>query len=415
MHLLPSRTIIDRYILREIGVPFLVAIFVFTGILFLARSLKLIDLVVNKNVPVTDILVLFSYIIPRFLELAIPMSLFLAVIIGFGRLSADSELVVLRAVGMSLNQLAVPVMWFAAMALGITLVLGLWVRPWANYQLGKGLFEIAKMQTSAGLVAGTFNELGQLTVYAETIEDKGAKLNNVLIGDSRDPASSRTFIAKYGRLVSNNTEQTLMLQLFDGSIQEGRGQTFNVTRFEVNTIRLPHSELLEESPEEGGKRSGEMYISELLAAKKEAIEKKAAGIETRDKHEAARIAVELHRRFALPGACVCVALIAMSLGIQPSRGGHTWGPTISVVSGILLILLYYVLLAAASALAEEEVLPVAISIWTPNILFFALGFWVFRQVGSERWLAVTQALGDTFSKALVWLRLERFQAEGSAS
>lgn len=396
--------IVYRYVLREILSPFFVAIFVFTGILFLARSLKLVDLVVNKNVPVGDILLLFSYIVPSFLELAIPMSLLLAVILAFGRLSADSELVVLRSVGMSLKQLARPVISLSIVALICTMVLGFWIRPWATYQLGRGLFEIAKQQTSAGLVGGAFNDMGTLTVYAENIEDEGARLNNVIIGDRREENLKRTFLAKYGKIVSNSQQRSLTLQLFDGSIQEGAGLNFDVTEFEINSVQLPHSELVDERPAESGKRSKEMFFGEL-AETVDNLPESTEGLSKDDRRSQMRYRVELQRRIALPFSCVSVALIALALGIQPSRGGQSWGAAVNVAMGVLTILSYYLLFALATALAEQEVAPTWFLLWIPNVLFFSLGLYLFQRMGSEQWLAVSQALGDKLIKLFTRLRV----------
>ena len=390
---LRSIPIVHRYIIAEILVPLFLCIFVFTGVLFLARSLKLVDLVINKNVPVGDIFKLFSYIIPGFLELAVPMSLLLAVILSFGRLSADSELVVMRSVGLSLKQLAVPVFVVSIFAMLTTAVLGFWVRPWANYRLGQGLFEIAKTQTGAGLVKGTFNDFGQLTIYAEEVQNKGERLNNVIIGDDRDPDVQRTFIAQHGKIVSNNKLRTLTLQLFDGSIQEGRGLNFDITNFEINSVRLPHSELVGERPSKDGKRSKEMYIGELLNT----VSQLPEITEEHTKKEIRRIIgyqVELHKRLALPAGCVAVALIALALGIQPSRGGHTWGAAINICIGIVTILIYYLFFAVGNALAENRLAPPWVLLWTPNLVFLGLGLYLFKRMGSEQWLAVSQALGD---------------------
>lgn len=385
MHCITRPPIIYRYITREIVTPFILSLFVFTGVLFLARSLKLIDLVINRNVPAGDIILLFSYIVPRFLEIAMPMSLLLAIILAFGRLSSDSELVVMRATGLSLKRLSLPVFFFALFVLVTTLVTGFWIRPWADHRLGLGMFEIARTQASAGLTPGTFNALGQLTIYAESVETNGKQLNNVIIGDRRDVNKPRTFIARYGKVLSDKKRRTLTLQLYDGTIEEGAGQDLTVTYFEINSVRLPQTELVEEAPSRSGKKSGEMYIGELL---------EAAAAKTGEKWENSRYAVELHRRIAIPFSCLCIAFIAMALGIQPSRGGHTWGPATNAGVGIFLILVYYVMLAFAAAIGEQTRNFVWLIVWTPNLLFAALGFYFFKRMGSEQWLAVTQALGD---------------------
>ncbi len=395
-----SPPLIYRYIAREVATPFIISLFVFTGILFLARALKLVELVVNKNVPAGDILLLFSYIIPRFMEVAIPMAMLLGIIVAFGRLSHDSELVVLRAAGLSLKKLAIPVLGFASIAVVLALVITLWLRPIANHRLGLGLFEIAKTQASAGLVSGVFNELGQLTVYAESIEGQGQKLNNVIIGDRSNPDISRLFIAKYGKIVSDPSRRSLSLQLYDGSISEGNGLNFTVTYFQVNSIKIPHSALLGDAATQGGKGADEMMLGELLRA--------ANGVsdtQNLEKNSLAKYQVELQKRFALPISCLCIALIAMALGIQPSRSGQTWSASTSVAMGIGLILFYYILFAVVTAIGEKGNIPAWLIMWLPNVLFAFLGYYLFERMGSEKWMAVSQTVAESFSSLFERIRL----------
>lgn len=401
--------ILYRYVLREVSGPFFISLFVFTSILFLARLLKLVDLVVNKNVPLTDTLLLFSYVIPGFLELALPMALLVGVLLAFGRLSQDSELIVIRATGMSLGQLAVPVFFFASFAGLASLVMAFWVRPWANYQLDVGLFEIVKVRASAGLTAGAFTELGPLTIYSEELDDATGKMNNVLISDRRDPEQSRNFIAKHGQMISDQEHRALSVQLYDGVIEEGTGLNFTVTSFAINSIKLQESELFEEGNARTGKRSNEMSITELLATmRSENLSGPGATKEELLQH--ARYQVELQRRLAIPVSCLCVALAALALGVQPVRANRSWGAAGNVMLGISLILLYYLLLALASALGSQRMVPVTPVMWVPNILFALLGIFWFKQVGSERWTAVSQAFTDSFARLAA-----RLSAKGSAT
>lgn len=374
------------------------ALFVFTGILFLARMLKLVDLVVNKNVPAGEIALLFSYIIPRFLEIALPMALLLGIIVAFGRLSLESEIVVIRACGLSLKRLVWPVGAFAFCVFAFTLFVGLHLRPWANHQLGLGLFDIAKTRARAGLIEGAFNDFGNLTIYAEKIIDNGSRLENVLISDSRLENQQRLFIAEYGHFVSDDLVRSLTLRLYEGTIHEGKAQEYTVTRFNTNNISLDEEQLSSSEPTYQGKRSKEMFLGELNESIRE-LRKSNSPLDDEQQKQLRRYLVEWHKRFVLPVCCVCVSLIAMALGIQPSRGGGSWGTTINVCIGILVILVYYFLFALSIALAEEGLLVPWIVMWIPNILIGTLGIWVFQQVGSEKWAAVNQALGDT----LVWV------------
>jgi len=93
-----------------------------------------------------------------------------------------------------------------------------------------------------------------------------------------------------------------------------------------------------------------------------------------------------------------VALVAMCLGIQPSRGDFSWGMSATIVVGVLAIVLYYLGLALGTALGNESIAPAWLSMWVPNLLFFALAAWLFRQIGSENWLTVGQALGSVFER-----------------
>lgn len=400
--------LLHRYVLTEVIGPFFASLFVFTGVLFLARVLKLVDLVMNKNVPVGDIVLLFSYVVPSFLEIAIPMALLLGILLAFGRLSSDSELVVMRTIGLSLEQLAKPVLSFAFLAFVASALIAFWIRPWANYKLGLGMFEIVKLRTSAGLSPGVFNDFGPLTIYAESVDDRTGRLSNVIIADRREPETSRNFIARYGQVVSDADQRNLSLQLFDGSIQEGVGLNFNVTSFEVNNIQLPQSELLEESSSRAGKRSNELSFGELIAAKNTLADNEP-NLNDEERLQLARYRVEFQKRLAVPFSAFCVALAAMALGIQPSRGGRSWGTSVTIGFGVALILVYYLLLAIASAIASQDKGPAFVLMWIPNILFASLGIFLFRQVGSERWQAVTQALGDFFARTA--RRMSR-QAEG---
>lgn len=401
--------ILYRYVLREVAGPFFISLFVFTSILFLARLLKLVDLVVNKNVPLTDTLLLFSYVIPGFLELALPMALLVGVLLAFGRLSQDSELIVIRATGMSLGQLAVPVFFFAILAGAASMVMAFWIRPWANYQLDLGLFDIVKVRASAGLTPGAFTDFGPLTIYTEQLDDETGKMSNVIICDRRDPEQSRNFIAKHGQMISDETHRALSLQLYDGVIEEGSGLNFTVTSFEINSIKLPQSELFDDGANRGGKRSNEMDIYELRTAMA-GDNGTAPGATKEELLQHARYQVEFQRRLAIPVSCLCVALAALALGIQPVRASRSWGAAGNVMLGISLILVYYLLLALASALGSQRMVPAAPVMWVPNLLFAILGIFWFKQVGSERWTAVSQALTEGLSKLT-----SRFTAQGRAS
>ncbi|MCB0343721.1 MAG: LPS export ABC transporter permease LptF [Bdellovibrionales bacterium] len=380
---------------REILVPFFISLFVFTGILFLARILRLIDLAINKNVPIGDILWLFSMIIPRFLEMAVPMSLLIGTLVAFGRLSSDSELVVMRATGLSMRKLAIPVACFSFVAFGATLIIALTLRPWANYQLGVGMFELAKQKTSSALIQGVFNDFGPLTIYSEHVEPKGGRLRNVIIADEREEEPS-TFVASNGQIVSDDKQRTLTLRLYKGSIHQGGGLNYNVTDFDINNIRLDFDVLEEGETTKTGKKTSEMYLGELNEVISN-LRSKGSAIDDEDSTSLARAIVEWHRRLAVPSSCLFIAFVAMALGIQPSRGGDSWGAALNVAVGILVIVGYYLLLALLTAASRKSVENAWVLMWVPNLVVAAASLAAFKLMESERWLSITQAMGHLFA------------------
>jgi lipopolysaccharide export system permease protein len=127
--------ILSRYIGREAIIPFFLGLLIFTFILFTARILKLVELVVNRGVPLLQMIKIFLYVTPAFFEVTVPMAFLLALLWSFGRLSADREITALKSCGISLYQMAFPVGIFTFFVLGGTFLLTLYVRPWSNTAL----------------------------------------------------------------------------------------------------------------------------------------------------------------------------------------------------------------------------------------------------------------------------------------
>lgn len=387
--------IIFRYLLKGVSVPFFVCLAVFTSVLFLARVLKFFEMVVNKNVPPGKVMVLFAYVVPGFLEIAIPMALLISVILLFSRLSLDSELVAMRTSGLTLLQLSLPIFAFAGFVWGCGLFISIWLRPWSDLMLGQGLFELAKLRASSGLVQGTFNPYGKLTIYAERIDPQNSRLYNLLIADAGSSGvEERIFFSKQGRIISDDQARQITLQLYDGSVQQGRGKDFNVTYFDINNFALDNDELL---PSESGdvhrKKTRQLSTSELWT-QISSLESQLPQLGSADLDRLHQSEVELHRRFAVPTSVLCVVLLALALGVQPSRSEKTLGAGMSVSLGAGIVVIYYLLTSFLNTLAEEGLAPAFVLCWLPNVLFLCGSFYVFRQIESERWIAISDGFAS---------------------
>jgi lipopolysaccharide export system permease protein len=301
------------------------------------------------------------------------MALLLGVLVGFGRLSSDSEIVAMKASGLSLYQLARPVLAFALLVYALSLTLALYVRPWGNTLLKHGLYEVAKTRASVGLRERVFNaDFPGLVIYVNEIAPGGSSFTGVMISDTRDADQHNTAFARVGILVSNEASQTVTLRLLDGHIETSspNKSTFHQTEFAVYDINLNWGAALADLTARE-KDPKEMTLAELRQA-------------IRAKHDAGASAfveqVEVHRKFSIPFACLVFAAAGMPLGIQGSRSVRSRGFSVSLV----LIFVYYILLSLAENLGERGVLPPALALWLPNGAFALAGASLFSAAARER-------------------------------
>ncbi|MCF6178825.1 MAG: LptF/LptG family permease, partial [Geopsychrobacter sp.] len=164
---------INRYIFFETLTPTLLGLIVFTFILIMGRLPSLTELVVNKGVPLFSIFKLFSYLLPTFLSITIPLSFLLGILLAFGRLSSDGEFIALKSTGISLYTLLIPILSFSLVCVLITAGLTLFGEPFGKAAFRDQIFTMASNRASIGIQGGVFNDsFDDLVIYAETMDDK---------------------------------------------------------------------------------------------------------------------------------------------------------------------------------------------------------------------------------------------------
>lgn len=160
LHQLPAhvssqlmKRILNLYIILEIASLFLLSITVFTLILLLGRLIKLTDMVISKGVPLSEISRMIVYLMPSFLVFTIPMAFLLAVLLAFGRLSADNEITVMKASGISLMQLMPPVLLCGLIATLLTLTISTLGVPWGNSAFKDLSFRVLKQNVALTILS----------------------------------------------------------------------------------------------------------------------------------------------------------------------------------------------------------------------------------------------------------------------
>ncbi len=363
------KRILSYYIIREIASLFLLGITVFTLILLMGRLIKLTEMVVSRGVPFTDVARMIMYLMPSFLVFTIPMAFLLAVLLAFGRLSADNEITIIKASGVSLIQIMPPVLFCALVAAVMALSASMVGVPWGNSAFKELSFKVLKQNASATIREKVFwDEIPGVILYTDQYDDQMQVLKGVVIHDGRNPGRPMTIFARQGTVTGGTGRQALRLSLADGSIHAaGKGDEYRLIHF---------GEYIMSVGGEGGgagvaRNELDMDISELQRQ----IGNPATAPRTRLK-----MLSELHSRFAFPFASLVFAFIAVPLGIQNRRSGKSAGFSVSI--GILLA--YYLMLSMVRTLAERGGIPPAVALWLPNMVFLGIGWYLLRLASLER-------------------------------
>jgi lipopolysaccharide export system permease protein len=366
----PGFTILDRYVSREVVAPFALGVLLLTFALVTGRLLRLTEMVVNHGVSLADVASLIGFIMPAFLELTFPMAVLLGVLMGFGRMSGDRELIAARACGVSLYRLAVPVMMVAFVVYATSSWFAFVVRPWANAHLREQLFELTQTRSTAGLKEKVFNRnFPGLVVYVEHISATDDSLHGVMISDARSQGQQNTIIANNGIIVPDNAHNAITLRLFDGSIfgVEEANNTSHVTSFRIYDLNVRPDEDLgmgDLDPEE-------MSLPELRSTIAHA---RASGKPDYDAEQ------EFASKFTVPFTTMLFALIGIPLGLKPARGGQSERFGVAIA----LFFLYYSLMRAAEALAQRGTLNAFVAMSLPDIFFATLAIMLFQRSASDR-------------------------------
>ena len=353
--------ILDRYIIREILLPFAIALVVLTFVLIIPFIIEQAEQLIQKGVSWPVILQLMATLLPATLGLTIPMALLVAALIGLGRLASDREIVVLMACGVSPFRLLRPVLLLGGGAAIATLyVLIQWI-PDANQTyreiVARLVADRAEQQVRPRVF---FEDFPNTVLYIRDIP-QGGGWQDVIAADTRNPAQPTLWVAKSGRMVVDRQKQTIHMVLVDGAQHTTKGAdpaAYEIARFKEMTISLDPQTVFPRTGPARGER--EMTIPEL----RENVAQLAARNLPHHNY-----VIEIHKKFSIPVACLVFALLAVGLGVTNRREGKL----ASFVLGIGVIFVYYVIMFGAHAMAKGAIIPAWTAMWWPNLILGAAG------------------------------------------
>ncbi len=214
--------ILTRYVLREHIGPFVAALGVLTGLLLLNQLAKRFGDLVGKGLPWYVIGEVFALSVPFIIAMTMPMAVLVAVLYSFSRLASDNEITAIKAGGVSLVRLVVPVLLAASVVAGGMMWFNDKVLPESNHALRRLLTDIGRKQPTFELRERVVNEVapGQLFLQAARIDRVRSMLRDLVIFDLGRPTVDRTIYADSGYMAFNAAQTDLYLTLYDGSMHE---------------------------------------------------------------------------------------------------------------------------------------------------------------------------------------------------
>ena len=371
-------SIVNRYVLTEMLAPFCINVLVFTFLFLMTELIKITNWIVNHNLSIFSVFTLIFFSMPWFLMFIIPMSVMLAVVLTFLRMSADNEIVALKSCGLSVYGLLPPVLIFSFAGFLLTLFMTLYGVPKSKATLEDMVLEMAASNVNIGLKERTFNDaFKDVMLYVNEIDLNQKKLIDVFIEDKRKQNVISTVVAPEGRMFSEPGKFVFHMVLSNGTIHQTnlKEHSANSIRFDTYTLSLDLKKELEKA-EEREKGREEMSIAELQQVVVDESVRK-----DKDYYKAQMV---IHRRFSFPVACLALGFLAFPLGIQSKSGKRSSG----LILCLFFFLLYYLLLTAGYTLGKKGIYPPAIGMWLPNLTMAGFGVYFLFQTTKERTLKI---------------------------
>ena len=369
--------ILTTYILREIlGYAFLGGL-LFTFVLLLRYLLPLLELFVRGIATPLDLLRLFSYLLPNFLTLTLPMAVLIGILLGLSRLAADSEITAMRASGLGVTAFLRIVSILAVTAWLFGLGNALVIAPRATQALLHYEEQAKTSQASIEVQPRVFYEdLKNYVLYVQDVTpgSNGTALwKNVFLADLATPANPH-IITAHDAIVLGGPGQTLHLELENGARHDiAVSHNTDPAQYDLSTFNS--SDL----PVQTGQQEDTQHLTRrdtpLQALPTREVWRRA---NLHDSPNTQPYKIEFNRRLATPTACLVLMLVGVPLGLTSKRGGKG----AAFVLTLLLVFLYYFASTMGIALARDGKLPAVLGVWAANLLFSMAGIALIQQISS---------------------------------
>jgi len=372
--------ILDRYIGREVVSYFLLGLLLFTFVFFIPQLLRLMELAIRHASDTGTVAMLFLCALPNVLSFTVPMAVLVGVLIGLGRLSADSEIIALHAVGVGLHRMLLPIGALALTAALLTLLVTHGAGPAGARRLRALEDRLRATGTSLQVQPRVFEErFGRLVLYVQDSEAAGTRWRGILLAEAGNGNGFRITLAEEAVVLVDAPASRFQIHLRNGSTHEyspAKPDHYAVSTFAQSDLPMTVTAVAATRirPPTNAERSSRELLAVGGPAQQEAR-------------------IEYHRRWAFPAACLVFALLGVPVGVRPGRSSRAGG----FVLTFLLVCGYYLLFVVGAGMARTGAVPPWLGIWLANVVTAAGGLALLpgmEAMGKESWAArLRKALG----------------------
>jgi lipopolysaccharide export system permease protein len=386
-------TLINRYVFKEFFPPFAISLCFLTFVFLMTRIPEIMNLVVNYNAALGAVVMMIVYTLPRFLEFTIPMSVMVAVLLTFMRMSVENEMTAMKGAGLSLYRLLPPVLMFCVLGTLLTLFITLFAVPWGKLSIKEKTLDLARSSMDLAIEERQFNSrLKDIMIYVSHVDVKTRDLTDVFIEDRTVKGMTRISIAPKGRLIRSTDSNVYTIRLYDGMINQ-----VDIEKKTVSNIRFGNYDInidldrLQQTGDTGVQKDlDEFRFREL-------VEFIRTGTTSAQKLSEAKMV--LHEKFSVPFACLFLGLLAFPLGVQSLVTGRSSGLGL----GVCFLVIYYMFLAAGWSAGETGRFPPVLGMWIPNLVMAGAGMYLLKRNADENPVKMPAVA----ARALRWIQ-QRF-------
>jgi lipopolysaccharide export system permease protein len=430
--------LLTRYLLRAHVGPFLFSFFTLMSLFLLQFVMKFIDELVGKGLTAWIIVELIALNLAWMVVLAVPMSVLVATLMAFGDLSSRNEITAMKASGMSIYRMIAPVLITGTVVALLLVLFNNRVLPEANHRAKTLTIDIRRKRPTLTIVAGLFSQdISGYSILVHKAFEKTNELEGITIYDYSNPNRNVTITAERGTISFSPDYRKLIMDLQRGEIHELdllNRSTYRVVRFQTHRLVMDVEGFdFERSSETAFSRGDRELSAQAMLVIVDSLQRSVDTIQ-RDLHDrvarameeqldgtgAAQAAlqspgqspaaaaltkaqimsamvtndlsrtefigkqidqymVEVHKKYAIPFACIVFVLIGVPLGITARRGGFGVAATLSLGYFVL----YWACLIGGEKLADRDITSPFLGMWIANFLIGLMGIALTARIGRE--------------------------------